>query len=197
MKSRYGKAIMWLAIALICHLLLFLYQTEGNYTLQLFGYSVLYFWMQIFVGILVPGIWFLFRKRVLFSNDQGKTICIVNSCAIHGLSWLLTILFELETFTGVGWFTAICIAFFNYNMFVTCIDKKVIVDEKNEITDVAVNELNDDKQEIIDIIDEENDMSNDKKEKIDIVEENRHCTKCGKEIDSSWDYCYYCGNKLK
>lgn len=197
MKSRYGKAIMWLAIALIFHLLLFLYETEGEYTLLLFGISLLYFLLEILVGIIVPAVWFLLRKRILFPYDQGKTICLVNSCAIYGLSWVITILLELESFTGVGWVTAIFIALFNYNMFVECKNKKEKVDDKDESSNEKNTNLNDNKQEIIDIVDEENKTINENQEKIDIVEENRHCTKCGKEIDLSWDYCYYCGNRLK
>lgn len=197
MKSRFKKAIIWFCVNLFFYLLAFLYVTEWNYTLDSFCFSIVYFLIQILIGIIVPLIWFLCRKRKMFSHDKGVTICIVNSCIIHGLSWLITIILEFESFVGIGWFTAICILFINYHLFV--VDEENKTEDVNELQpDVEIDKKNVEENEAIDIIDESKNGEKDQDiEKIDIVEENKHCTKCGKEIDLSWDYCYYCGNKLK
>ena len=201
MKSRWSYAIVAFCAWLGLSILFFVYiYADREYEIEQFYLGIIMTFVYLLLGMIVPFIFFLYNKKQLLNNHFGKIVCVSNGVGLYLLSLFVTVLLESKQHFGVGWLDAVFIALIDYFIFVQENKPKVLENANNDKTVINEDNKGISKEESdsikVDILDENEKQINEGV--VDIVqEENKHCVKCGKEISSEWDYCYYCGNKLK
>ena len=151
------------------------------------------FFSMIITSIIMMIIPFLVRysNKDLLEYNYGKKICIWNSISIFIISIVINITTNGK-YIIIGGLGALIYYFINMWLFVS--ERNVY---ENEI------ELYENDFKFDEDVDNSNEINYDllkpkeKLEKEARIENHRYCTKCGKSINEEWDFCYYCGNKLK
>lgn len=153
---------------------------------------------------LVPFLLKVIRKKT-FSKKNAAIISITNSIVVQIIivSIEVYLMYIYDDVTGFNFAPAFVYGVINYCWLQSKVKNKNNNDKNKELANK--NELNKIKNIDKEIRNESNIISTEEKIQSEMTDKNniiykakkRYCSSCGKKVKENWDFCNYCGNKLK